>query len=34
MRKKFQRIPFITALILLSFIAGVSYAQAEEKQQN
>jgi hypothetical protein len=31
MRKKFQRIPFITALILLSFIAGVSYAQAEEK---
>jgi len=31
MRKKFQRISYISALILLSIAMGVSYVQAEEK---
>ena len=31
MRKKFQRLSYISALILLSVAVGVSYIQAEEK---
>ena len=31
MRKKFQRISYISALILLSVAVGVNYVQAEEK---
>ena len=31
MRKQFQRICYMTALILLSFVVGASYVQAEEK---
>ena len=31
MRKKFQRISYITAVILLSLAIGISYVQAEEK---
>ncbi|MGD9290563.1 MAG: hypothetical protein PVG74_23290 [Desulfobacterales bacterium] len=32
MRKKFQRMYYILTLILLSFVVGASYVQAEEKR--
>jgi hypothetical protein len=32
MRNRFKRISTVTALILLSFVVGVCYAQAEEKR--
>ena len=32
MRNKFQRVFYITALILLSFVVGISSVQAEEKR--